>query len=104
MFSTTFIVFAFVLVLLVLIYIYWPKKVRIYQGESLYGKYKDLEVGNHTIEQIGFKDIYAVRVPKGLLVTIEYSDNSSTVTSEHLIYPYPTKIIKSIKIVDEKDL
>jgi len=102
MFSTTFIVFSVVLVLLVLIYVYWPKKVRVYQGESIYGKYKDLGVGNHTIEQIGFNDIYAIRVQKGLLVTIEYSDNSSTVTSEHLIYP--TKLIKKIKIVDENDL
>ena len=36
MFSTTFIVFSVVLVLLVLIYVYWPKKVRVYQGESIW--------------------------------------------------------------------
>ena len=102
MFSKTFIVIASVLVLLVLVYIYWPKKVRVYEGNSLDGKYKDLGIGKYTIEQIGFKEIYAIRIPDDLRVIIDYSDNSSQLQLKTLIYP--EKNIKSIEIVNQKDL
>jgi hypothetical protein len=102
MFSKTFIVSVILIILIVSIYYYWPKKVRVYEGKSLDGKYKDFGIGKYTIEQIGFKEIYAIRVPQDLRVIINYSENIYEMTPSSLIYPREN--IKSIEIVDVKNI